>query len=80
MPGVTVVVKGTTNGTITDADGLYFDQSQDSKSSLTFSFVGMESQTIEIGGRSNINVTLKTTASDLSEVVVIGYGTQKKTT
>lgn len=78
MPGVTVVVKGTTNGTITDADGLFSIKVQDSKSSLTFSFVGMESQTIEIGGRSNINVTLKTTASDLSEVVVVGYGTQKK--
>lgn len=78
MPGVTVVVKGTTNGTITDADGLYSIKVQDSKSSLTFSFVGMETQTIEIAGRSNINVIMKTTASDLSEVVVIGYGTQKK--
>lgn len=78
MPGVTVVVKGSTQGTITDIDGLYSIKVQDSKSSLTFSFVGMETQVIEIAGRSNINVTMKTTASDLSEVVVIGYGTQKK--
>ncbi len=78
MPGVTVVVMGTTQGTITDANGLYSIKVQNPKSSLTFSFVGMETQVIEISGRSKINVTLKTIASDLSEVVVVGYGTMKK--
>ena len=78
MPGVTVVVKGSMQGTITDANGLYSIKVQDSKSSLAFSFVGMETQVIEIAGRSNINVTMKTVASDLSEVVVVGYGTMKK--
>ena len=78
MPGVTVVVKGSTNGTITDVNGLYSVKVQDSKKTLTFSFVGMETQDIEIAGRSSINVTMKTVASDLSEVVVVGYGTMKK--
>ena len=78
MPGVTVVVKGTTQGTITDANGLYSIKVQNSKSTLSFSFVGMETQVIDIAGRSNINVVMKTTASDLSEIVVVGYGTMAK--
>jgi hypothetical protein len=78
MPGVTVVVMGTTQGTITDANGLYSIKVQNPKSTLAFSFIGMQPQTIELAGRNSINVTMKTIASDLSEVVVVGYGTQKK--
>lgn len=78
MPGVTVIVKGSTQGTITNVEGLYSITMQDPNSTLTFSFIGMETQDINVAGSSNINVTLKTKASDLSEVVVVGYGTMKK--
>jgi len=78
MPGVTVVVEGTTQGTITNVDGFYSLDVEDPQSSLVFSFVGMETQIIKIAGRSKIDVTMKSTAVDLEEVVVIGYGTQKK--
>ena len=78
MPGVTVVVQGTTNGTITDVNGLYSLKVENSRSSLVFSFVGMETQVIEIAGRNNINLTMKSVISDLGEVVVVGYGTMAK--
>ena len=78
MPGVTVIVTGTTQGTITDANGLYAINVEGANKSLTFSFVGMETQVIEVAGRRNINVVMTTVVSDLSEVVVVGYGTVKK--
>ena len=78
LPGVYVVLTGTTTGVVTGEDGKYsIDIPQGSKS-LTFSFIGMESQEISINSQTIINVTLKDSAIELSEIVVIGYGQMKK--
>jgi TonB-linked SusC/RagA family outer membrane protein len=78
IPGANVVITGTTLGAITDSDGKFsIDVPQGSKS-LTVSFIGMESQEIIIGTSTKIDVTLVESAIGLDEVVVIGYGTQKK--
>ena len=77
LPGVSVVVKGTTVGTTTDATGKYSIQAQPTQT-LIFSFVGYVSQEVVVGNRNVINVSLTTDAAALDEVVVIGYGTQKK--
>jgi len=78
IPGVNVVVTGSTVGTITDVAGKYsIDVAQGSKS-LRFSFIGMEDQEISIGTLTQINVTMTESSIGLEEVVVIGYGTQKK--
>ncbi|TLX70770.1 TonB-dependent receptor [Labilibacter sediminis] len=77
VPGVTVMVKGTQNGTITDIDGNY-NIGVDSGSSLVFSFIGLKSQTIVVGEQSTINVTMENDAIGLEEVVAVGYGTRKK--
>ena len=78
VPGVTVLVKGTTIGTLTDADGKYTLTNLPTGSILVFSFMGMQTQDIEIGNRSTINVIMLEESIGLEEVVVIGYGTQKK--
>jgi TonB-linked SusC/RagA family outer membrane protein len=78
LPGVNVVVTGTTVGILTDVNGKYSIEAGDAATSLTFSFIGMEPQTIPIGTLSQINITLLESAVNLQEVVVIGYGTQKK--
>jgi len=78
VPGVTVLVKGTTIGTLTDADGKYTLTNLPTGSVLVFSFMGMQTQTIEIGNRSTIDVVMLEESIGLDEVVVIGYGTQKK--
>ena len=77
LPGVSVLVKGTSNGTITDAEGKY---SLNVKSSdvVIFSFVGMKTQEYKVAGRTVINVQMKDDTELLDEVVVVGYGTQKK--
>lgn len=77
LPGVTVVVKGTTNGTTTDIDGI-FQLNVPSNATLIFSFVGMTSQEIPVNGRKEISVALKSAMVDVDEIVVIGYGTQKR--
>jgi len=77
MPGVSVVVKGTTTGTTTSIDGK-FSVSVPSNGTLTFSFIGFESTDVAVGGKTLIEVTLKELSTTLSEVVVMGYGTQKK--
>lgn len=77
IPGVSVVVKGTTTGMITDLDGNY-TLSAPGNSTLVFSFVGMKSQEIPVNGRTTINVVLQADQTDIEEVVVVGYGTQKK--
>lgn len=76
IPGVNVVVKGTTNGTITDIDGNY-SLNVEPGSTLVFSFIGFESQELVYTGQP-LNVTLVEETSDLEEVVVVGYGVQKK--
>ncbi len=75
--GATVVVEGTTSGTITDFDG-NFQISVDSDASLSISFIGFTTQVIPVNGRSNISVTLLENTEELDEVVAIGYGVQKK--
>ena len=75
LPGVTVLVTGTTNGTITNVDGLYSIGNVPADATLTFTFVGMISQEITIAGKNQINVTLEEETIGLDEVVAIGYGT-----
>lgn len=77
LPGVSVVVKGTGNGTITDPDGLYSIQA-DPAGVLVFSFIGLESKEITLVGQTTVNVTLEETTIGVDEVVVVGFGTQKK--
>jgi TonB-linked SusC/RagA family outer membrane protein len=78
LPGVSVVVKGTTDGTITDSNGKYSISKVSQNNILQFSFVGMKTQEIVIGGKSEINVKLEDETIGLGEVVAIGYGVQKK--
>ena len=80
IPGVTIVIKGTTNGTITGLDGSYTLSNVPPGATLVFSFVGMKSKEILIDGRSSIDVVLEEETIGLDEVVAIGYGTQKKVT
>ena len=78
LPGVTVVVKGTSRGTITDGLGKYSLPNISKENILIFSFVGMVAQEIQAGTKTQINVTLKAETIGLEEVVAIGYGVQKK--
>ncbi|SFE64856.1 SusC/RagA family TonB-linked outer membrane protein [Thermophagus xiamenensis] len=78
IPGATVHEKGTQNGVITDVNGNYRIQVSGEQSILVFSFVGMETQEILVGGQDKIDVILEEALTDLEEVVVIGYGVQKK--
>lgn len=78
MPGVTVLIKGTTNGTITDIDGNYIISNITDGVTLQFSFIGMKSQEIVVAGQTSINVTMVKDAIGLEEVVAVGYGVQKK--
>jgi TonB-linked SusC/RagA family outer membrane protein len=78
IPGASVIIKGTSTGTITDINGTYSLDVPDDAQTLVFTFVGMVTQEIAIGSQSVINVVLKQAAVGLDEVVVIGYGTKKK--
>jgi len=78
LPGVSIVIKGTSIGTITDTDGNYNLAHVPADATLIFSFVGMQAQEIIIKGRSQINVTMEESTIGLDEVVAIGYGTQKR--
>ncbi|WP_201300918.1 TonB-dependent receptor [Sunxiuqinia indica] len=78
LPGVTVVIKGTTNGTITDFDGRYMLSAVPSDAVLVFSFVGMKSQEVPVAGKSKLNVILEDETIGLEEVVAIGYGTVRR--
>lgn len=75
LPGATVAIKGTSTGTTTDFDGNYTINDVPADAVLVFSFVGYETQEIAVNGRSTIDVNLATDASELEEVVLIGYGT-----
>jgi len=76
--GVSVVEKGSSNGTITDVNGAYSLRVTSTASVLVFSYTGFESQEIQVGSRSQIDVVLDLSQTLLSEVVVVGYGTRKK--
>lgn len=78
LPGVSILVKGTQKGTTTDASGKYKLDVPDEKAILVFSFVGYLSQEITIGSQTTLNVSLKPDTKALEEVVVVGYGVQKK--
>ncbi len=78
LPGVTVVVKGTTQGVVTDTDGIYTLSRVPADATLVFSFVGMKTREIAVLGKSTINVTMAEETIGLEEVVAVGYGTVKK--
>ncbi len=78
LPGVSVIIEGTSLGTTTDMNGKYTLTVPDGSKSITFSFVGMEKQTIAFTGQSTINVVLKTSSLSLDEVIVVGFGSQSK--
>lgn len=78
MPGVAVVVEGTTNGVQTDFDGNYSISGVSAADILAFTYVGMKPQTVTVGQQSTIDVVLEASLQALDEVVVIGYGVQKK--
>jgi TonB-linked SusC/RagA family outer membrane protein len=78
LPGVTVLVKGTTRGTVTNVDGNYSLSNIPDNAALVFSFVGMLTQEVEVGTQTNIDITMQEETTGIDEVVVVGYGTQKK--
>ncbi|NLO71607.1 MAG: TonB-dependent receptor plug domain-containing protein, partial [Porphyromonadaceae bacterium] len=78
LPGVTVIVKGTTIGTVTNADGNFTLAIPQGVETLQFSFVGMRTQEIPIEGRTTFTVVMEEEAIGIEEVIVVGYGTQKK--
>ena len=78
LPGVSVVIKGSTTGTVTDIDGNFNLNNVPADATLFFSFVGMRSQEVAISGRTQMNVTLEEETIGIEEVVAVGYGTQKK--
>ncbi len=78
LPGVSVVVKGTNIGTITDTDGKYTLQVPEGANVLVFSFVGFKTLEVPIDGKTQIDVMLQPESKEIEEVVVVGYGTQKK--
>ncbi len=80
LPGVSVLVKGTTRGAVTDIDGNYSINLQESDQTIVFSFVGFVSQEVTVDNQSTIDITLNPDMQSLGEVVVVGYGEQKKET
>jgi TonB-linked SusC/RagA family outer membrane protein len=78
LPGVSIIVKGTTTGTATDSNGNYKIRVPDEKAILVFSFIGYVAEEVPVNARSVINISLLPDIKSLSEVVVIGYGTQEK--
>ena len=78
LPGVSVVVKGTTRGTTTDSDGKFQLAIPDKSAVLVFSFVGYQPQEVPIGNQTALNIQLKPDAKSLDEIVVVGYGKQAK--
>lgn len=78
LPGVNVIVKGTTNGVTTDFDGNYSIDNVASDATLVFSFIGYKTQEVAVNGQSTINLTMEEDSQALDEVVVVGYGTTTK--
>ncbi len=78
IPGVNILIKGTTNGTVTDVDGNYKITLPNGTSTLVFSSIGYTSEEVVVSSQSVINIELSPDIQALSEVVVVGYGTQKK--
>jgi TonB-dependent starch-binding outer membrane protein SusC len=78
LPGVSVLEKGTSNGTLTDIDGKFSLDVKSAETVLLFSFVGYEPQEVVVGEQTEINIVLKEKTQSLDEIVVVGYGVQKK--
>ncbi len=78
LPGVAILIKGTTDGTITNIDGEYSINNVNTEDVLVFSFIGMASQEISVDGRTVIDVVMQSDAIGLEEVVAVGFATQKK--
>jgi TonB-linked SusC/RagA family outer membrane protein len=78
LPGVSIMIKGTNIGTVTDIDGNYSINVSDENAVLVFSFIGYATQEVPVEGRSVIDVSMNEDVQSLDEVVVIGYGTAKK--
>ncbi|MCU0450630.1 MAG: TonB-dependent receptor [Bernardetiaceae bacterium] len=78
LPGVSVLIKGTTTGTTTDVNGAYRLASVPDQATLVFSYVGFTKLEIPVGNQSELNISLKSDEKLLSEVVVVGYGTQDR--
>jgi hypothetical protein len=80
LPGVTVLLQGTTNGTLTNADGRYSLPGVPDKGVIVFTFVGMAPQQIDIQNKATIDVVMEVETIALDELVVVGYGVQKRVT
>ncbi|RYY25299.1 MAG: SusC/RagA family TonB-linked outer membrane protein, partial [Sphingobacteriaceae bacterium] len=80
LPGVSVLIKGTTTGTVTDANGGFSIRVPNDNSVLVFSFIGFLSQEVVVKGQTVLNITLLEAAKSLNEVVVVGYGQQSRAT
>jgi len=78
LPGVNVLEKNTSNGVVTDFDGNYSITTHSSEAILIFSYIGFVNKEVSVDSRSSINITLEEDVSKLDEVVVVGYGTQRK--
>ena len=78
IPGVSIVVKGSTVGTTSDGNGSFSINVKSSNAELTFTSVGYVSQTVAVGGKSTLAITLADDVSQLSEVIVTGYASQRK--
>src|SRR5690606_31920477 len=78
LPGANVLVKGTTNGTQTDFDGNYSLDNVQSNATLVFSYIGYKRVEVPLNGRTTVDINMEEDASELEEVVLIGYGTQRR--
>lgn len=78
LPGATIVEKGTTNGTVSSIDGNFVLKTQNESGIIIISFIGYLSQEIQYNGQSQLNISMKADIAGIEEVVVVGYGTQKK--
>lgn len=78
LPGVTIVIKGTSKGTITDYDGNFTLTDVSENAVLQLSFVGMETQEVTVGNRTDFSIVMQDVSISMDELVVVGYGTQKK--
>src|SRR5690606_30719091 len=78
LPGVNVILNGTTTGTVTDIDGNYRLNVPEDGGTLTFTFIGLATQEVAVGSRSVVDVTMESDIEQLGEVVVTGYSTSTK--
>jgi len=78
IPGVTILVKGTTNGTITDVDGNFSIQVPDQNSILVFSLIGMKKQEVKVGSQTSFTIRMADEVIGIDEVVVVGYGVENR--